>query len=524
MPANLADSRRLLLKAKTTKRWWVTLAVFIIVAVNVAGLFRPPRYQASALVLIRQPPIADQRVRDTFRLTDMLDTIRQRVTSFSFLSEIARKLNLDAGIPPDSNEYEQLIERMRKAITLNVEPEFFQLQYAGYTPREAYNVADAIVKLFITQSGEYYNDKAKKNVGFLDAQLRQARLEMDDAQKKIRAYKDAHIKEIPEAQAEHMSRLAKRRDEYQTSRQDLEAIRSALTLAQQSLKQIPKDLTTEVTQTDGSELRQLRSSAGALRMKIELLIQVNGYTEEHWEVKTARKQLALIEDQLASATQSVAKEITFQSNPRYADLQTRITEYQLKIGELQKRQVEQEADIKELEKYLTAIPKHQDELQTLERNYTIAAGQVESYLNQLDQARKASELEAQGMGPSFEIKDPPRVPVMPFSPNRSKIAAVSVVLGLGGAFGLIFLLALLDQSLRSIEEARQVLRMPMLGVVQRIVTPAQIARLRRRRRRRLLGLGAVVVLLIGVGALGYFRYREDLLLGAGNLRDFLKRW
>jgi polysaccharide chain length determinant protein (PEP-CTERM system associated) len=523
MSPQIFDYRRFLLKMRTAKHWWIPLALVVAVAVNVVGLLRPERYRATALVLIRQPPIPDQRVRDTFRLNDMLQTIRQRIQSFSFLSEIARKLNLDAGIPPNSAEYENLIEGMRRSVSLNTRTDYFELTYSGFEPNETYNVTDAILKQFIYQSGQYYNEKAQKGVQFLETQLRLAEVEMKHAQDEIRGYKDAHIKEIPEAQAEHMGRLAKRRDEFQMNVAALEASRDGLVRAKQEIFDTPRELTTEVTQSDSPELRQLRAAERQLRMKLEMLIQVNGYTPDHWAVTGVQKELNLIADQITSAGAQIATETTSQPNSHFLNLQKTITDYELKIGELQKHLQQQTAEIATLETYLEAIPKRQDELKTLERNYRTAEDQVEYYRSQHNQALKASIIEAQGMGPSFEIKDPPRVPATPYSPNRAKIAAVGFVLGGGAAFGLLFLLCLFDQSVRSVEEARSVLQMPVLGIVQRIVTPSQIALQRAIRRRRLFGVSATVVLLLVVGVIGYLQFREELLLGVGNLRDLLKQ-
>jgi polysaccharide chain length determinant protein (PEP-CTERM system associated) len=523
MPTSLFDPRRLLLKLNTTKRWWIPLALVAIIAVNAAGLLRPERYRSNALVLIRQPPIPDQRVRETFRLNDMLQTIHERIRSFSFLSEVAHKLNLDAGISPDSPQYEQLIERMRDSISLQTQPDFFRVTYSGYEPKESYNVTDTIVKQFIHQSSEYYNQKAQKNVQFLETQLRQETLGMKHAQDEIRKFKDAHINVIPEAQAEHLGRLSRLREEIQANTAQMEATDKALKRAQEELAATSRELTTEVTQTDTPEMRMLRERERELRLRLDLLQQVNGYTDEHWEVLTVRKQLMLIEDQKTSAGLQLSKEITTQPNPRYNSLKERITEFELKIDELQKHLIEQHADVTVLEAYLAEIPKHQDELLTLERNYRTAAEQVEYYRSQLNQAEKASQLEAQGMGPSFEIKDPPRIPSRPYSPNRVKIAAVSVVLGLASAFALILLLCFLDQSVRSVDEARQVLQMPVLGMVQRIVTPSQVALRKARKRRRIVGLGSAFVLLLIVGVVGYVHFREDILLGVSNLREIFKQ-
>ena len=181
------------------------------------------------------------------------------------------------------------------------------------------------------------------------------------------------------------------------------------------------------------------------------------------------------------------------------------------------------AAIMQLQSYLDKIPKHQDDLKTLERNYAMASLQVDFYRAQLNKAQQANDLESEGMGPSYEIKDPPRMPTSPSGPKFVKYAVFGAFLGGAMAAGIIFLFVLLDGSLRSVEEARGVLRMPILGMMQQIVSPAQESLLRRRRRGAWIGVGAAAAALIAVVAVGYFRYHDDLLLGMDNLRDYLKR-
>jgi uncharacterized protein involved in exopolysaccharide biosynthesis len=269
---------------------------------------------------------------------------------------------------------------------------------------------------------------------------------------------------------------------------------------------------------------QLKAQVSQTRTKLDTMLGVQGYTEAHWEVKSARKQLALLDSQLTSATRATPATVTTADlNPIYTNLQTTITSYQLKYGELEKRLVEQKAAIKQLQNYLDKIPKHQDDLQTLERNYSMAALQVDFYRAQLNKAQQANDLESEGMGPSYEIKDPPRMPTSPSGPKLVKYAVVGVFLGGSAAACIVFLFVLLDGSLRSVEEARGVLRMPILGLMQQIVSPTQEASLRRRRQGTWIGVGVMATALIVVGAIGYFRYHDDLLLGMDNLRDYLKQ-
>jgi hypothetical protein len=115
------------------------------------------------------------------------------------------------------------------------------------------------------------------------------------------------------------------------------------------------------------------------------------------------------------------------------------------------------------------------------------------------------------------------VPTSPSGPKIVKYAVVGMFLGGAAAAGIIFLFVLFDGSLRSVEEARGILRMPILGLMQQIVSPRHEVLRLRRRRGAWVGVGMVAAALIVVGAIGYYRYHGELSLDMDNLRDYLKR-
>ena len=77
---------------------------------------------------------------------------------------------------------------------------------------------------------------------------------------------------------------------------------------------------------------------------------------------------------------------------------------------------------------------------------------------------------------------------------------------------------------RSVEEARRVLQMPMLGVIQRITTSAELAHMRRRRMRLAMGWSATVLIMIGGVVIGMVYYREPLAQQIQSLRGIIGHW
>jgi len=172
---------------------------------------------------------------------------------------------------------------------------------------------------------------------------------------------------------------------------------------------------------------------------------------------------------------------------------------------------------------LNNIPQHQAELDPLQNALDHAKERVEFLEKRLDEAKTTGAIELKGLGPSLTVMDPPRTPQVPVSPNRGKIAALSVVLGLGMGAALIYLLTLFDSALRSVEEARRMLQMPVLGVMQRIVTATEEMRLRRRHRRRVFGLSATLMVMAVLIVISFTFYREPIQHSIESVQKYINQ-
>ena len=123
-------------------------------------------------------------------------------------------------------------------------------------------------------------------------------------------------------------------------------------------------------------------------------------------------------------------------------------------------------------------------LERLEQAQSASFARVMMYNKRLSEAKVTSQQDRKGQGPTFEIIDRPRLPIRPYSPSMKKIIAIGFVLSAGAVGALVCLLTFMDTAVRTIDEARRLIRMPLLGVMQRIITAQEALRLRRRRRRR----------------------------------------
>ena len=152
------------------------------------------------------------------------------------------------------------------------------------------------------------------------------------------------------------------------------------------------------------------------------------------------------------------------------------------------------------QKRIEATPTSESELIELTRDYGTLQGMYQSLLSKKQDSQISANLERRQIGEQFRILDPARLPPRPFTPNRPRFYAGGLIGGL--ALGLVFagLLEYLDKKLRSEDDIRVALSLPVLAAIPFVEEDALI------RRRRLLALsGMVAVAVVGAAALAAWR-------------------
>ena len=69
------------------------------------------------------------------------------------------------------------------------------------------------------------------------------------------------------------------------------------------------------------------------------------------------------------------------------------------------------------------------------------------------------------VGEQFRVLDPALVPDRPFSPDRLKLNAIGIALGLLIGLGIVAALEFMDATLKSEEDIRTVLALPVIATI-----------------------------------------------------------
>lgn len=135
-------------------------------------------------------------------------------------------------------------------------------------------------------------------------------------------------------------------------------------------------------------------------------------------------------------------------------------------GEMKKAQEEGvEIAPEEYAKLISSVPRQEQQLSRLTRDYMVNANIYESLLQRFETAKLSETLEASDKGPKFRILEPARLPLEPVKPRKILVVLGGFVVGLLLGAGAVYFLDLSNTSIRTLDEARSVLEFPVLGSI-----------------------------------------------------------
>jgi hypothetical protein len=189
------------------------------------------------------------------------------------------------------------------------------------------------------------------------------------------------------------------------------------------------------------------------------------------------------------------KQETRAINPNYQAIERELSSTDTELAALKKRIEITELFMKDFHKEIQEIPETERKLTDLQRSYSIFNKRFMDLTERLETAKITERLDTIEKGVRFELIERPRVPFYPFKPNRKAIALIGLVTGAFVGGGLVFIAEATDHSFSDIAHLRQVLDIPVLGSVSRILTVEEDEFNKSKKR---LGLVSLLVFIIFV--------------------------
>ena len=394
-----------LLRLLWYRRWFVIVAVILCTAAAAAVAAQITNlYRSETLVLVIPQRVPENYVKSTvtMRIEDRLRSMSEQVRSRSRLEKVID----DFGLYPElrrTRPMEEVVAIMNANINIDtVRDDAFRVSFVSPTPRTAMIVADRLAGMFIDENARDRGTVADDTQLFLEQQLRDARTQLVDHEKKLEEFRRRYSGELP-------TQLETNRQLIQNTQAQIQALNESIDRDRDrrlTLEKSAGDTLAGASNADGTPaastpaektldlLEKARGELSALQLRLK---------PEHPDVIAKKRAVADLERR-AQAESSAENGQAPPSKGVEADLarQARARQYQSEIAKLDRQIAQKESDIAKLkqvaetyQKRVDAVPGHESELTSLMRDYDTLNTSYKNLLGKQQDSRISANLERQ---------------------------------------------------------------------------------------------------------------------------------
>jgi uncharacterized protein involved in exopolysaccharide biosynthesis len=448
--------------------------------------FFPAKYTSQSLVAVEEPKISDTLVPqfNDQDLTQHINAIREHVLSPSRLRPMVDRLGLVKG----GQNADDVISDIQLNMTIQPVPDLsqfgavrkkpgqsssvpgFYVNYTASTAREAQQICTDLTSMLLEEDLKSRQDATQSTTVFLTKQVEEAKQNLDDMDKRLAAFKNQHMGQLPGDEDNNMKILLGLNSQ-------LEANAQALNRATQDKSYTESMLAQQIAAWKAS---QTASNPQSLQQQLSQLqahlIDLQGrYTEDHPDVIKAKadiaavkKNLAEINDPPASGGDAANDKGSGAEPPEIRQLRLQIHQYQDLISQTTRDQKKLQQEIGVYQGRVASSPAVEEQYKELARDYDNAQKVYQDDLAKQSTSRMATQAQQQ-QGEQMLLLIPATAPDSPTFPNRLLFAGGGLGAGLVLGFGLTLWLELRDKCIRTEADAEAALDLPLLVSVPWVV-------------------------------------------------------
>jgi polysaccharide biosynthesis transport protein len=161
-----------------------------------------------------------------------------------------------------------------------------------------------------------------------------------------------------------------------------------------------------------------------------------------------------------------------EDHPRVIQTRKLIEQLESQRDQYIRKAQDEGADIKpeDYAKLVTSVPLQEQQLAKLQRDYSVNESIYQRLLQRLETAKISQTLEESDNGTKFKILEPARLPLVPVKPNKPMMIIGGLIVGFGLGVVLIYLIEMSNTSIRTMDEARNLLELPVFAAISTIRT------------------------------------------------------
>lgn len=432
-----------LVKSVLRRPVWLIVPIVIGLAAAWGALqVLTPIYRASTLVMVEKQKVPADYVKATVTMgmEERLSTIEQQITNRSNLERIVLEMDLYPELRQQQS-MQKVVGVARDNLTVAKKGDsVFTIHFKDPDPVKAANTANRVAELFIQENLKLRENQAQGTSSFLEAELQETKQRLELQESRIAAFKQMYMGQLPEQRDTNLSAVGQLQDKLEINMEALDKAETRKIILQRQIAELsqmsqPAQQIVLPPMSSGprapTRLEQLQSQLAELRSR---------YTDRHPDVV---RLMAEIEQVKKTESQIEVSEAPMNPPAAAAPIPVRIDPalraqlegVDMEIRNLQSERARILADIGGVQVRLENVPRVEQELLSLTRDYENIQKSYESLLTKRIDARLAENLEKSRQSEQFTILEKAIPPSDPYSPNQLLLLAIG--LAGGGLLGVI---------------------------------------------------------------------------------------
>jgi len=499
----------------------------------------PPLYKSTTTILVLSQQVPNNFIRSTVPtgIENRLATIVQQVASRTRLVKVREELGFfaaDAENPSDEAAY---ISRMKDRIEIQIlqdpttsigrgsgSKEGFSLSYIDEDPKLAMLTASKLASVFIDENQKTRERQAVGTSNLIESQLKETKANLEIQEEKVNRYKMRYLGELPQELQTNLARQTNLQNELRMNTDEIRGQENRMSLLQSQISTIERGPLTIIQKDGREEVDTSRDSAEALITELmtrrnQLAELTAKYTERHPDVVRMRQEVEQLDKKIEmtymppSASNPMQKDRSISSpylpvggreREEILTLRAQVASTEAEIDALKRDREIIKGKVAFLQAKLNNVPRHEQELIALTRDYDNSKNLYDDLLKKKMEANIAEDLENRQKGDQFQILDPANLPTTPFKPDKRKIFLLALLLASGLGFGGAILLEEADQTLHGAKDFQQLFDLRIFACIPDIDEGAS-----NRGINLQLGVILVGILLSLAGVLALLRLYEE---------------
>lgn len=434
------------------------IAAIIFTATTAGVLYAvslPPVYRAEARLLIENAQIPDELAASTVRSTteEILLAIQQRIMTRDNLLAIAERRDLFANAPDMSNEAKLEAIGSRVAIYMpNTQGNtgVVTVSFGASEPELSASITNEIAEQILAWSNELRTEASASTLDFFQQEVERLTDELAQQNAMILEFEQNNRDALPESLEFRRTRQAAQQERLLQVDRDLAALRDR----RERLTELYDRTGRLVTNTEARTPEEERLDN--LRQELASALVV---------LSPANPRVRALQNEVNALEEAVKEQRDAAGGGRLTPFEVQMLDIDGQISYLAEQKGMVEKDLTVLETSIQATPGNSIRLAELRSNYETLRVQYEEAVTSLSEARMGDRIEATDRGQRITVIEKAVPPMFRSEPNRKRISIAAFGAGVILSGALLFLLEILNQTIRRPSELAKVIGAPPFGTI-----------------------------------------------------------